>query len=226
MHPLFGPSATLDDLRRAARSPDPEDRGRGMQALLNRVRREPALQATALPVFRDVLASDEYAWPGVLAARGVEHIEGPVAARAVWLELLERKSPQLVRNAALSLTDVFYVPALIELLQRRDEPDVRSSVIRALGRIRHRNVLPAIIGFVDDPLLRADVVEALGDQGDARAKPYLQPLLTDDSDSGTRDERGAVLTIAHLAWTALRRFDDPAFDRACTPATFRPFDHE
>ena len=197
-----------------------------MQALLNRVRREPALRAAALPVFRAVLANEVHAWPGVLAARGVEHIEGHIAARHVWFELLQRQSPELVRNAALSLTDVFYVPALIDLLQRRDEPEVRGAVIRALGRIRHRDVLPAIVRFVDDLLLRADVVEALGDHGDARAKPYLKPLLTDDSDSGTRDERGAVLSIANLAWTALRRFDDAAFDRACTPAKFQPFDHE
>ena len=73
---------SIDDLRRAAESPDLEDRGRAMQALLIRIRRDPALNDTALPIFHRVCARERHGWPATVAARGIEDIEGDVAAGA------------------------------------------------------------------------------------------------------------------------------------------------
>jgi hypothetical protein len=199
----------IEDLRRAAESPELEDRGRAMQALLIRIRRDPSLKAAALPIFRRVCAREPHGWPATLAARGIEDIEGDIAARSVWTELLQRESPQMVSDAAGSLTDPWYVPMLLDLLQRRSEPEVRAAVIRALGRMKNQAVFPAVIGFLDDPALRLAVIEALASQGDVRARPYLEPLVDDQTETGEWDERGAPVRVGSLAWNALRRIDEP-----------------
>jgi hypothetical protein len=200
---------SIDDLRRAAESPDVEDRGRAMQALLIRIRRDPSLNAAALPIFRRVCAREVHGWPATLAARGIEDIEGDIAARSVWTDLLQRESPQMVSDAAGSLTDPWYVPTLLDLLNRRSEPEVRGAVIRALGRMKNDAVFPAIIGFLDDPALRLAVIEALASQGDVRARPHLGPLVDDQTETGEWDERGAPVRVGSLAWNALRRIDEP-----------------
>ena len=208
----MGPPLTalsIDDLRRAAESRDLEDRGRAMQALLIRIRRDPSLHDAALPIFRRVCAREVHGWPATLAARGIEDIEGDIAARSVWTELLERESPQMVSDAAGSLTDSWYVPTLLDLLNRRSEPEVRRAVILALGRMKNEAVFPAIIGFLDDPALRLAVIEALASQGDARARPHLEPLVEDQTETGEWDERGAPVRVGSLAWNALRRIDEP-----------------
>jgi hypothetical protein len=200
---------SIDDLRRATESPDLEDRGRAMQALLIRIRRDSSLNADALPIFRRVCAREPHGWPATLAARGIEDIEGDVAARRVWMDLLGRESPQMVSEAAGSLTDSWYIPTLLDLLNRRSEGDVRAAVILALGRMKHEMVFPAIIGFLDDPALRLAVIEALASQGDTRARPHLEPLVEDQTETGEWDERGAPVRVGHLAWNALRRIDEP-----------------
>ena len=180
-----------------------------MQALLIRIRRDPSLNDAALPIFRRACVRETHGWPATLAARGIEDIEGNVAARRVWTELLERESPQMVSDAAGSLTDSWYVPMLLDLLNRRSEPEVRGAVIRALGRMKNEAVFPAIVGFLGDPALRLAVIEALASQGDARARPHLEPLVEDETETGDWDERGAAVRVGYLAWNALRRIDEP-----------------
>jgi hypothetical protein len=217
---------SIDDLARAARSPDPDDRSRAIQALLIRIRRDPSLGAAALPIFRHAIRFERVGWIVALAARGVEEIEGAIAARQVWMELLGRESPDIVASAAGASTDPWYLPALLDLLNRRSEPDVRGAAIRGLGRIPDESVFPAIIGFLDDPALRVDVIEALADQGDRRATPHLEALVNDETETGDLDERGASVTIGYVAWTALRRFNEPDLARHYAPDRFRPFAHE
>jgi hypothetical protein len=224
--PLRSTSLSVDDLGRAADSPDPDDRIRALQALLIRLRREPASGAAALPIFRRVCLRERRGWPATLAARGVEEIEGALAARPVWMALLDRESPEVVASAAGSLTDAWYLPALRDLLNRRGEVEVRGAAIRALGRIPDESVFPAIIGFLDDPALRVYVIEALADQGDERARPHLMRLVEDQTETGEWDDRGAPVRIGYLAWTAIRRFDEPDLARHYGPAMFRPFAHE
>jgi hypothetical protein len=223
MKPLRLTPLSIDDLARAARSADREDRSRAMQALLIRIRRDPSVGAAALPIFRYVTRFERVGWIVTLAARGVEEIEGAAAARPVWLELLGRESPDIVADAAASLTDPAYLPALMELLHRRSEPEVRGATIRALGRIPNESVFPAIIGFLDDPALRIHVIEALADQGDARATPHLEPLASDETETGDFDDRGAPVSIGYLAWNAIRRFNEPDLARHYGLATYRPF---
>ncbi len=110
-------------------------------------------------------ARDPHGWPATLGRLGIEDIVGDVAARGVWTELLGRESPQMVSHAAGSLTDSWYVPALLDLLNRRREREVRAAVILALGRMKNEAVVPAIVGFLDDPALRLAVIEALASQG-------------------------------------------------------------
>jgi hypothetical protein len=214
---------SIDDLGRASRSPDTDDRSRAMQALLIRIRREPSLGAAALPIFRHATRFERVGWIVTLAARGVEEIEGAVVARRVWTELLDRESPDIVASAAASLTDPAYLPALMELLHRRSEPEVRGAAIRAPGRIPNESVFPAIVGFLDDPALRVHVIEALADQGDTRATPHLEPLVGDETETGEWDDRGAPVRIGYLAWNAIRRFNEPDMARHYGLATYRPF---
>jgi hypothetical protein len=226
MKPGRTPTLSIDDLGRAAESPEVEDRRRAMQALLIRIRRDPSIGPAALPIFHRVVARERDGWAAVLAARGVEDIEGALAARSVWTALLDRESPQVVRSAAGSVTDPWYLPALFDLMNRRNEAEVRGAAIRALGRMPNEEVFPAIIGFLDDPELRVDVIEALADQGDERARPHLMRLVEDQTETGEWDERGAAVTIGHLAWTAIRRFDEPDLARHYGPAVYGPFNHE
>jgi hypothetical protein len=226
MKPSRNPPLSIEDLDRAAGSPDVEDRRRAMQALLIRIRRDASNGPAALPIFRRVVALERDGWTAALAARGVEDIEGAIAARPVWMALLGRESPDVVANAAGSSTDPWYLPALLDLMNRRHEPEVRGAVIRALGRIPNEGVFPAIIGFLDDPALRVDVIEALADQGDLRARPHLERLVEDETETGDFDDRGAPVRIGYLAWTAIRRFDEPDLARHYGLAVFRPFNHE
>jgi hypothetical protein len=217
---------SIDDLGRAAASRDPEDRGRAMQALLIRIRHEPSLGAAALPIFHRVIRFESVGWIASLAARGVEEVQGTIAARPTWLELLERESADIAASAAGSLADPSYLPALMDVLNRRTEPQVRGAAIRALGRIRNDAVFPSIIGLLDDPALRVDVIEALADQGDLRATPHLEPLVEDQTETGELDDRGSPVRIGYLAWNALRRFNEPDLARHYAPDRFRPFAHE
>jgi hypothetical protein len=220
--PTLFKALSIEDLGRAAVSLDSEDRVRALKALLMRVRREPALGAEALPIFHRVVRRERDGWIATLAARGVEEVEGAVAARPVWMELLGRESADVVQHAAV-VTDPYYRPVLMDLLGRRQEPEVRRSVIRALGRIPHESVFPAIIGFLDDPAFRVDVIQALADQGDARAIPHLEPLVNDETEIGEFDDRGAPIRIGYLAWTAIRRFNEPDLNRHYGLAVYWPF---
>jgi len=66
-----------------------------MQALLIRIRRDPSSGPAALPTFRRVVALERDGWAASLGARGVEDIEGAIAARPVWMAPLGRESPAL-----------------------------------------------------------------------------------------------------------------------------------
>src|SRR5205814_10016953 len=124
-----------------------------------------------------------------------EHILGPQQARATWLALLNRPAVNMVTRIALAIDDPSYAPALLELLQRRTETPIRAAAIRTLGRMKDPVALGAILDHLSTPELRTDAIEALGDLGDPRAIPHLEPLLDNTTQVAREDERGAMLYV-------------------------------
>ena len=189
-------------------SPDPERRGRAMQALASRVKTDASCHAEALPIFQSALAHDTDPWTVLSAARGLERILGPDRAYPAWLALLNHPNAQIAGQAVLTVAGPRFVLPLIELLRQRTEPSLRQKTIRALGRLKDPAVFPALVPFLSDPNpeLRAHTVEALGDLGDARARPHLQALLGDPTDAWPEDNHGPMLRVGDLARQALARF--------------------
>lgn len=218
------PTFSFDQVEHDSASADHEIRGRAMQALLVQVQKDPASHERAIGLFRRVLATEQHAWPAISAARGLECIVGPAEARATWLALFEHPNPLLVGNAVLLQTDASYVEPLLDLLRRRKEPDVESAVLRALGRIKHSDVYPVLIEYLANPNRRVNAIEALADQGDARAIPHLEQFLNDETELGHRDERGAVIRVSHIAWTGIRRLRDPSINEAYRTPAYIPFE--
>jgi HEAT repeat protein len=77
--------------------------------------------------------------------------------------------------------------------------------IRVLGRIHDSAVLPALVEYLSDPSLRPHVVEALSDQRDSRAIPYLETLLSDKTPAWEIDNHGPMLHVCDLAKSAIER---------------------
>lgn len=199
---------TLSAIEEDLRSETCHVRTAAWQELLRQVRANPQIHQPALSIFRGYLQTEHHPASAIVAARGVEHIVGPVQARAAWLALLNASREDLVAGVTLTLIDPFYVPTLLDLLQRRGEPQIRGCVIRTLGRMRDPAVLNVLIDALATPQ-RLAAIEALGDLGDARAIPHLQPLLSDETETGEFDERGAILRVNHVAHGAIRRIQSP-----------------
>ncbi len=159
----------------------------------------------AIAAFRATLAADPGPWLLIKAARALEVAIGPELAYPYWLELLNHSSPQVVAQAVLSVTHPRYCQPLLEILAHRPELSIRIKAIRSLGRIQDSATLPSLAACLDDPELRPHTVQALGDLGDPRARPYLEAWRDDLTDAWTEDNHGPMLRVRELVLGALAR---------------------
>ncbi len=176
-----------------------------MQSLLNEARKDSAIHAEALEIFEASLQTEQDPWTAMSAAWGVEHIAGPEEGRRVWLALLGHPRMAMAERVALSIDDPFYVPALLDVLQRRPELRVRIAAIRSLGRLRDVRAFAKIVECLAVPEFRSDAIQALGDLGDPHAIGHLEMLRGDDTQLCQQDERGATLRVGDLAAVAIRQ---------------------
>jgi HEAT repeat protein len=183
-------------------------RGLAMQELAQLVGSNSTIREDAAQVFRAALEKPVDGWTTLSAARGMEQIVGPNKARAIWLELLRCGNPSIVADVALSLRDVAFAPALLDLLSAgAPTTEVKTAAMRALGRMHDPTALPAIAAQLARPPLRAHAIEALADLGDWRAVPHLRPYLTDTTDAWHEDNHGPMLRICDLAQSAIARLE-------------------
>jgi hypothetical protein len=211
----------LDTIRRDAASDDPETRGRALDSLLRLVRRDPGAHHAALELFRAELGDLRSPFAALSAARGIEHVAGPDEGRDAWLALLAASEPSVVSSAAL-LVDASYAPVLLGLLAQRREPDLRTSLVRALGRMRNPDAFDPIAACLHDPspVMRGHAVEALADLDDVRAIPRLESLRSDTAGAWREDNHGPTLRVCDLAGSAIERLQgsaaSPALARRAT----------
>ena len=187
-------------------SPDPERRGRAMRDLASLVKSDPTHHAQALPIFHAALLQDIDAWTILSAAHGLETILGPERAYPAWLALLNHPNAKIATAAVRAITHPRYVLPLIDVLQQRSQLSLRQSSIRALGRLKHPAIFPALLPCLADPELLPHTVEALGDLGDPRAAPHLEALRNDPTEAWPEDNHGPMLRVGDLARQALARF--------------------
>ena len=121
------------------------------------------------------------------AARGyalsrLGSLERP-GARQILLDALQAKSAR-VRAAAAGaiwfLSDPTTVAPLVEVLQKDDSYEVRSSVTRALGWIRSPEAVPALMTCFEkgDKRAKVDSLWALGSICDPRSLPLARAALS------------------------------------------------
>ena len=203
-------------------SPDPERRGRAMQALASRVKTDASCHAEALPIFHATILHETDPWALLSAAHGLETILGADRAYLAWLSLLNHPKANIVAAAVRAVTDRRYVLPLIDVLHQRTENSIRQSTIRALGRLRDPAIFPALLPFLAHPELRPHTIEALGDLGDVRAYPHLEALAHDPTAAWPEDNHGPMLRVGDLVRRALARFQ-VAEPPAPPPSNFAAF---
>jgi hypothetical protein len=139
-------------------------------------------------------------------------VRGSLAADVEFLSsALSSAGPQVRRASLEALAEVGGELAVepIAFAVTDEEPDVRLSAVRALGRVRGADGAPLgishLIGLVEravEPELVAHALLSLGETGDPRALPILRPFMR----SG--DPTSAVAAIEALgAFPELRRVE-------------------
>jgi hypothetical protein len=194
---------SLDQIRRDVLSATQGIRGYAMQSLLMQCRADSALHAAALPIFQaHVFTAPDY-MTAANAARGIELIAGPDEGRKVWITLLNRGDAKFAAEIATATKDVFYVPALLRMLESRPDFAIQTAVMRTLGRMKDAQAFAPIAARLADRSLRPHAIEALSDLGDRRAIPHIEPLLKDKTDAWPEDNHGPMLRVCDLASSAL-----------------------
>lgn len=202
-----GSTFNLAQIQEDVRSDKPETRGKAVQELLLRAQKDAGIYAEALPIFRKALETEQDTWVTLNAVRGIELISGPDEARGIRLSLFNHSRPEVVASLVSAITDPSYTPAVMELLARRPETNIRIAAIHMLGRSRNGAALAAMVSYRDVPALRPHVVDALGDLQDPRAIPYLEPLLNDKTPAWEEDNHGPMLRVCDLAKKAVARLN-------------------
>ena len=155
-----------------------------------------ALEDEALPVRdRAIRLAARYVEPAVLGAlvadgenaarrnAGLSALErqGPYAVPHLTV-MLGASDPELVMFALQSLTRIGYPPAgrsILPLLHHSD-PNVAQSAIEAVGQLRTREAVPALLELVDGDLwLQLAAINALGAIGALEAVRPLMALVPD-----------------------------------------------
>ena len=198
------PDELLDLVKTEVASDDPQVRGQGLQRLLSVARDHESVRGAALPIFKTALESEVAPWSALNAARGIELIAGREEGRRAWRRLLDHREAEVVAAAA-AVVDPALAPALMDVLERRAERNVRIPVLRALGRMKYGLAYDALVRALADPDLRPHAIEALGELGDVRAVEHLTPLLLDTTEAWPEDNHGPMLRVRDLAKTAIER---------------------
>ncbi|MEP6779856.1 MAG: HEAT repeat domain-containing protein [Gemmatimonadaceae bacterium] len=120
------------------------------------------------------------------------------------MTLLNGKFDGVAESAALLMTDVSYLPALVAQLEVRQSIKFRGNVIRTLGRMRDPRAFQIIVDALHDVATRPSAIQALQELGDARAVPYLQAHLSDTTELWREDDHGPMLRVCNLAERAIR----------------------
>jgi HEAT repeat protein len=200
---VFAPKLNFDELREELLSDDERVRSNAAQRLLSWVKNDARIHPRALPVFQAAAAAASDGLTAISAAAGVEYIAGKVAAEPIWQALLRHPDEQIVVCAAFDITDPSFAPTMLQLLYNRPEPRVRCAAIRALGRMKAPGTFEVLVAQLARNETQITAIEALEDFGELRAIPYLEPFLSDDTEVGVRDERGAVLQMGNIAYHAV-----------------------
>jgi HEAT repeat protein len=197
------PRYTLRQLHEQLCSLKAETRGHAMNRLVLWLEKDPSIGQVVLPMFRAALDGETDAWTAARALDGLELVLGRDAALEPLERLLARDDPVFVSRIALSVDQPAQVPLLLKLLAERRELPIRGNVIRVLGRSKDARAFDAIVSEVSEPKLREDVIAALGELGDPRGIPLVEPFLLDQTPIGRQDERGAMLYVSDLARDAI-----------------------
>jgi HEAT repeat protein len=176
-----------------------------LERLLLWARNDPAVHPAALRIFRAALADVREPWTALSTARGLDLLAPPDEARRAWLALLAHPLDAVVSSVALSAPHRSYAPVLAGLLETRSDPDLRQSIVRALGRLGDPDALAALVRQLGDgdAQLRGHAIEALRELGDARAIAHLEPLLADTAPAWAEDYHGPMLRVCDLAKDAI-----------------------
>ncbi len=199
------PSPSFTQIQSDLGSENQETRGRAMQNLLTRSKKDRSEHTAALPLFQTMLTTAPDSWTVTTAARGIELIQGRAEGRKAWLTLMNHPRDEIAAGAILSIAATDYLPELRQLLVTRTQPRIQFAIIRSLGRTKDPQFLSTIVPFLSQPELRVQAIIALQELEDPRALPSLEPLIQDTSDSGMTDDRGCTLRICDLASDASRR---------------------
>ena len=195
----------LPEIQADLQSPEENTRSRAMDRLAVEVKTNPGIRETALAIFRATIQNPRDIYATIHAAQGIEAIASPDESRQVWLALLNDPRPAMVKPAACLARDRSFGPTLIALLSKRQEPEVREVLVRALGRMREPAALGPMLECLADPALRPHVVEALADYNDSRGIPMLIPLLQDKTPAWPVDNHGPMLRVCDLAQDTIER---------------------
>lgn len=117
--------------------------------------------------------------------KAIQSADRETRSQAVW---------QLSKSATPSQID-----ELVRLLGETSDPEVRYDVVRAVGRVRSREAVPALLKLVDADQwgMRTAAVEALRIIGDDKAGKPLVAALCDESPSVRQAAAIAYQTLKH-----------------------------
>lgn len=203
----WGSKAKLAQIDRDLCSAVRDTRTSAILELFKLVKKNPRTHAAALPMLSRVAQSEQDPWIAGVAARGIEHISGPIAAREVWLRLLASPDSAMVTGIVAQIGDLFYAPILRKMLQEKTHPDSAGVALYTLGRLQDPEALPLLLEYLARPEYRGSALQGLADLGDPRAIPHIEPYLNDMTECPQRDERGCVIHIADVAGFAIRRIN-------------------
>jgi hypothetical protein len=173
--------------------------------LLQWCRHEPRIHTAALPLFQEAAGLTRFPYVANHAVGGIELISGSEPARQYRQAFLHDSDPVLVRATVLMTRDPSEVPALIGVLDQNQDPAVKESAVRLIGRLGTPAAFDVLIGALAAPWLRPHAVEALGDLRDVRAIPNLEALESDTTPAWPVDNHGPMLRVCDLAAEALRK---------------------
>jgi HEAT repeat protein len=153
-----------------------------MQSLLALVKEDQGIGVEALPMIRGAVERARDPWVTAMALEGLEVIAGKQEARKERDSLLFGGKANIAKAVVLAMRDPGEYSVLIDLLSRSTDEEVCFSAIRMLGRFRNPAALPVLVGLLAKSSFCPHIVEALGELGDARAIPFLERHLEDDTD--------------------------------------------